>query len=100
MGVWSSSFATTLSISSRLCSRYLGPSYFLGGAANVAQNITAFGSKCSLLSVTGNDLAKETMEVICGQKKIECLFISDGTRPTTIKTRVIGNDHQIVRIDE
>jgi rfaE bifunctional protein kinase chain/domain len=75
-------------------------SYFLGGAANVAQNITAFGSKCSLLSVTGNDLAKEKMEVLCGQKKIECLLISDDARPTTIKTRVIGNDHQIVRIDE
>lgn len=75
-------------------------SYFLGGAANVAQNITAFGSKCSLLSVTGNDLAKEKIEVLCGQKKIDCLLISDDARPTTIKTRVIGNDHQIVRIDE
>lgn len=75
-------------------------SYFLGGAANVAQNIVAFGSECSLLSVTGCDEAKEKLEILCFEKKIKCFLFEDKDRPTTIKTRVIGNDCQIVRIDE
>ena len=75
-------------------------SYFLGGAANVAQNIVAFGSECSLLSVTGRDEAKEKLEILCGERKIKCFLFEDESRPTTIKTRVIGNDCQIARIDE
>ena len=75
-------------------------SYFLGGAANVAQNITSFGSECTLLTVTGNDQARENLKNLCAKKKVDCISIIDSSRPTTIKTRIIGNSHQIVRIDE
>jgi D-beta-D-heptose 7-phosphate kinase/D-beta-D-heptose 1-phosphate adenosyltransferase len=75
-------------------------SYFLGGAANVAQNITSFGSKCTLLTVAGKDQAHEDLKNLCREKNIDCISIIDSTRPTTIKTRIIGNNHQIVRIDE
>jgi rfaE bifunctional protein kinase chain/domain len=75
-------------------------SYFLGGAANVAQNITSFGSKCTLLTVAGNDQAHDDLKNLCKEKNIDCISIIDSSRPTTIKTRIIGNDHQIVRIDE
>ena len=44
-------------------------SYFLGGAANVAQNITSFGSECTLLTVTGNDQARENLKNLCAKKK-------------------------------
>jgi D-beta-D-heptose 7-phosphate kinase/D-beta-D-heptose 1-phosphate adenosyltransferase len=75
-------------------------SYFLGGAANVAQNITSFGSKCTLLTVAGKDQAHDDLKNLCREKNIDCISIIDSNRPTTIKTRIIGNGHQIVRIDE
>jgi rfaE bifunctional protein kinase chain/domain len=73
--------------------------YFLGGAANVAQNITAFGAKCTLLSLIGPDAESKILLQKCLDENIEPLFIEERGRPTTKKTRVLGNRHQIVRID-
>jgi rfaE bifunctional protein kinase chain/domain len=73
--------------------------YFLGGAANVAQNITAFGAKCTLLSLMGSDVESKILLQKCLDENIEPLFIEERGRPTTKKTRVLGNRHQIVRID-
>jgi len=74
--------------------------FFLGGAANVAQNISAFGSKCSLVSLVGNDEKREILNSLCKKNKIDANFILDPERPTTVKTRIIGNNHQITRIDQ
>jgi D-beta-D-heptose 7-phosphate kinase/D-beta-D-heptose 1-phosphate adenosyltransferase len=49
-------------------------SYFLGGAANVAQNITSFGSKCTLLTVAGKDQAHDDLKNLCREKKIDCII--------------------------
>lgn len=73
--------------------------YFLGGAANVAQNITAFGAKCTLLSLIGSDVESKILLQKCLDENIDPLFIDERGRQTTKKTRVIGNKHQIVRID-
>lgn len=73
--------------------------FFLGGAANVAQNITAFGARCTLLTLTGNDVERDILSQKCLEQNITPIFISDDGRPTTKKTRVLGNKHQIVRID-
>jgi len=73
--------------------------FFLGGAANVAQNITTFGANCTLLSLIGNDGDGKILFEKCIEKNITPIFIQEESRPTTKKTRVIGNKHQIVRID-
>jgi len=73
--------------------------FFLGGAANVAQNITTFGANCTLLSLVGDDEDGKILFEKCIEKKINPIFIEEESRPTTKKTRVIGNKHQIVRID-
>lgn len=73
--------------------------FFLGGAANVAQNITTFGANCTLLSLVGDDEDGKILFEKCIEKKINPIFIEEEFRPTTKKTRVIGNKHQIVRID-
>ena len=74
--------------------------YRLGGAGNVARNLTSLGAKVSIAGVVGDDLY--------GQKFIEMLerdginvngVIVDRTRPTTVKTRVIANSQQVVRVD-
>lgn len=73
--------------------------YALGGAANVAQNITALCAKCSLISVIGNDNSAEIIRELSDRNNITTYFITDN-RPTTKKSRILGNNHQIARIDD
>jgi rfaE bifunctional protein kinase chain/domain len=72
----------------------------IGGAANVALNITSLQAKCTLFSVIGNDVNGKNLISICKKNKINHQgLISSKSRRTTIKTRVIGNQHQLVRFD-
>lgn len=73
--------------------------YCLGGAANVAQNVTSFGSECYLLGITGLDQSGEIVKDLCKQKGVITMLVEDPDRVTTEKTRIIGNNHQITRID-
>ena len=75
-------------------------SLHLGGAANVAQNLKSLGLEPLLCGVLGNDNSGKSFIEIAKQRGInpDGLFIDDG-RPTTVKTRIIGNNQQIARID-
>lgn len=73
--------------------------YCLGGASNVAQNITSFGSECYLIGVTGDDGSSVVLETLMKEKKISPFIIKDVSRTTTEKMRVVGNGHQVTRID-
>lgn len=73
----------------------------LGGAANVALNIDALGAQPIMCSIRGNDVEGEWLF----QRFEELGFDNEGIiidyqRPTTIKTRIIGNKHQILRVDQ
>ena len=72
-----------------------------GGAANVAANIAALGGKALLAGVTGADPAASTLAGILGAMggAVEAHLVADTSRPTTIKTRYMGGQHQIVRVD-
>lgn len=73
----------------------------LGGAANVAKNIKSLGAIPILCSVTGNDDAANLFKNLLLNDKISSEgIIADETRSTTLKTRVIGHNQHIVRIDE
>lgn len=75
--------------------------YRPGGAANVALNLHELGVKCSLLTVMGNDdLARRAAEQLPFLLNKDEAFISDDSRITTCKTRVMAHLHHIVRIDE
>jgi rfaE bifunctional protein kinase chain/domain len=72
-----------------------------GGAANVAINIQSLGATPVLCSVVGNDAsANDFIKLLkeCGMTTTGILK-SKG-RTTTVKTRVIGNHHQLLRVDE
>lgn len=73
----------------------------LGGAANVALNIKAMGAKPILCSVIGNDSNGKLFSQLIKKEQLtaEGIIIVDD-RPTTSKTRIIGNHHQMLRIDE
>ena len=71
-----------------------------GGAANVALNIKAMGANCSLFSIIGNDANGKKMVNICKSNKINVDgLIASTDRITTLKARVIGNNHQLLRYD-
>jgi len=73
----------------------------IGGAANVASNLVELGANVHLAGITGQDPAGEDVREILAQKGIPIdLVFEDPDRVTTIKTRVIASNHQIVRIDK
>ncbi len=73
----------------------------LGGAANVALNIQALGAKPIVCAVTGNDGQAKTLENLFKKNKLSTEgLLKIRNRSTTIKTRVISNDHHVLRLDE
>lgn len=73
----------------------------LGGAANVALNIKAMGAKPILCSVIGNDSNGKLFAQLIKKEQLSSEgIITVEDRPTTSKTRIIGNHHQMLRIDE
>ena len=73
----------------------------LGGAANVALNIAALGAKAVICSVAGDDISGREMISLAALNNIEAegiVFSSD--RVTTVKTRVISHQQQMLRVDE
>jgi rfaE bifunctional protein kinase chain/domain len=73
----------------------------LGGAANVALNIEAMGATPIICSVLGNDDSSKDFQQIMYQNNMDRrgIVVSDN-RMTTMKSRVIGNNMHIVRVDE
>ncbi len=72
----------------------------LGGAANVALNLQSLGATPILCSVVGNDSEALLFKQLLVDKKMSDKgIISSTQRATTVKTRVIGNNQQLVRID-
>jgi len=73
----------------------------LGGAANVALNIKSLGATPLLFSVVGEDIyGKEFIRLLSAEKINTNGIINSKKRSTTVKTRVIGNNHQMLRVDE
>lgn len=71
----------------------------LGGAANVAWNLSSLGVYTVLIGVVGKDENAKTLESLLRQKKITPHLVYDENRPTTEKTRIIAVSQQLLRID-
>jgi rfaE bifunctional protein kinase chain/domain len=72
-----------------------------GGAGNVALNLAKLSSKVSVLGVIGNDANGDTLLNQLKNVKIDvsAIIVLDNYK-TPIKTRVIAQDQQVVRIDQ
>jgi D-beta-D-heptose 7-phosphate kinase/D-beta-D-heptose 1-phosphate adenosyltransferase len=72
----------------------------LGGCANVLNNIFSLGGRSAVAGVIGSDPMGEwlvdTLKGMC--VKTEGIMIERG-RPTSVKTRVIAHNQQVVRFD-
>lgn len=74
-------------------------SYRLGGAANVANNIIALGGKAYISGIIGKGSAGKIIKDILEERGIAQDYIFEDTRRTTVKTRIIAGNQQIVRFD-
>ncbi len=72
----------------------------LGGAANVALNLVSLGAKPVLCSVIGNDFEGNDLLDLLRKNNIDARgIVQNAQRITTVKTRVISQNHQMLRID-
>nr|WP_320133219.1 D-glycero-beta-D-manno-heptose-7-phosphate kinase [uncultured Holophaga sp.] len=72
----------------------------LGGAANVAANLKALGAQPILLGTLQNDAAGNRLLGLLAKLEVGADgLVFDSSRPTIIKTRVIGLQQQMLRID-
>lgn len=72
----------------------------LGGAANVSLNIKSLGAEPFLIGVIGNDGAGKILrDEMRNLGQDTSGLITDSSRPTTCKTRVISDSHHLIRID-
>jgi len=79
--------------------------YLPGGAANVANNIRALGGEVRMVGVVGDDEGGEILRHVLAGAGIDVSGVfTDGSRPTTRKTRIWASyrhsdRHQVLRID-
>ncbi len=74
--------------------------YVPGGAANVAHNLAGLGVKVTLAGRIGDDAEGRSVKQELKKKKIDTRAIfADKKLPTILKTRVIAQHQQVVRID-
>ena len=71
----------------------------LGGAANVARNISSIGTGASLLTVLGDDEPGKHLETLLLKASIRPLLHFDPKIETTVKLRIIARQQQMLRAD-
>jgi D-beta-D-heptose 7-phosphate kinase/D-beta-D-heptose 1-phosphate adenosyltransferase len=75
-------------------------SFMPGGAANVARNLSALRTNSELFSVTGSDDTARHLHKLLGEQKVACgSLLASPERHTTIKTRIVAHQQQVVRVD-
>lgn len=77
-----------------------GESWYPGGAANVARNLREFSQHVSIAGLIGADDPGRRLRRLLEEQGIGLTgVVQDRSRPTTVKTRVIARQQQVVRVD-
>jgi D-beta-D-heptose 7-phosphate kinase/D-beta-D-heptose 1-phosphate adenosyltransferase len=75
-------------------------SFMPGGAANVARNLAAFDVPTELFGMIGQDENGRRLKELLGGQNIHCRgLLANATRHTSVKTRIVAHQQQVVRID-
>jgi D-glycero-beta-D-manno-heptose-7-phosphate kinase len=75
-------------------------SQLLGGSANVAHNVASLGGKAMVAGVIGGDHAGRQLLRLFEEISVSTAgLVSENARPTTVKTRIIARQQQVVRFD-
>lgn len=76
-------------------------SLVVGGAANVAANITGLGAEAFLVGAIGDDKEANLFKPLLETLRINSEYlVKIKNRLTTIKTRVVAHNQHVVRIDQ
>jgi D-glycero-beta-D-manno-heptose-7-phosphate kinase len=79
---------------------FIRESFMPGGAANVARNLTALEVSTELFGIVGQDEPAQQLKKLLQQCQIGCRHVLvNKTRPTSVKTRIVAQKQQVVRID-
>jgi len=71
-----------------------------GGAANVANNLRSLGASVAIAGVVGDDSIAGVLRAGLSDWKIDVSgIVTDATRPTTRKTRIVAQSQQVIRVD-
>ena len=74
--------------------------YVLGGAGNAARTLAALGAKASLVGLVGGDPAGQALRDEALSEGMDVAgLVQAPRRTTTLKTRIIAQTQQVVRID-
>jgi D-beta-D-heptose 7-phosphate kinase/D-beta-D-heptose 1-phosphate adenosyltransferase len=72
----------------------------LGGAGNVVRNLIGLGAIAEFVSVVGNDAAGREITALVGRlDHVEPHLLVESRRRTTIKTRFVAGNQQLLRTD-
>lgn len=72
----------------------------LGGAGNVVRNLRSLGAQVGICGFIGNDAEGTIVRRLVTSEGVDTDgLVVDGGKPTTLKTRVIAHNQQVVRID-
>ena len=71
----------------------------LGGAANVASNISSLKENVFLVGVVGEDVASNELKSLLSLKKINYLLIKNKNFRTIEKVRIMSQHQQLLRLD-
>lgn len=71
----------------------------LGGAANVAKNLSTLGCKTALCGIIGNDEAGETIAKLLTDDNISNALVKNTQIKTTTKLRILSRQQQLIRLD-
>jgi D-beta-D-heptose 7-phosphate kinase/D-beta-D-heptose 1-phosphate adenosyltransferase len=75
-------------------------SFMPGGAANVARNLVSLATPAELFGAIGNDDAGRKLQKLLAEQNIGCSgLVKSSARHTSIKTRIVAHQQQVVRID-
>lgn len=75
-------------------------SFMPGGAANVARNLTALEVPTELFGAVGKDVAAHQLTRLLKTQRVGCTgLVASADRATTMKTRIVAHQQQLVRID-
>jgi len=75
-------------------------SFMPGGAANVARNLTSLNVPTEIFGAIGNDDAGSRLKKLLSEQKIGCAgLLASAARPTSVKTRIVAQQQQVVRVD-
>jgi rfaE bifunctional protein kinase chain/domain len=79
---------------------FVNQSQVLGGAGNVAANLAALGASVVAFGVTGVDEDGDGLRQCLEHASISFKgLLADRSRVTTVKTRIVAGQQQIVRVD-